>query len=630
MEKSASSKPELTIKRLHNTVVLPDGTTNEPMGSGYITGILGVGGMANVYEIWNPQLEINRAVKLLHPNYTLEAKQRFETEIKITARLQHPNIVEIHNVGEWNGLPYIEMERINGLTLDSLVQQRGAFPVEVCTSIGITVCRALRFAHNQEYVIYGKTYTGVIHRDLKPSNIMISLKGILKLMDFGIARPTDASLLTTDGAILGTIQYLSPEQLEGGDADIRSDIYSIGAVLYELIIGQKAFPEQNISKLMMAKVKNEYVSLESFDVKIPLKIKKLIHRCMMQNPEKRFPNTTELLAELTKAHKSVSSKSPEQVLRNFTNEMSGGRVVLSMKKQFPFHIAFVTAFLVLIIALLYLFRAQSEKTKSTFVTESQEKQPKLTSVTDSAESGLGVPLPYRKNDKKSAGTVTSAVPRIKISDSPVPKSEPVNLSSIKTDHSAGLSGSKQSVTVLILDSLRVKYGTDDLGIIIEREFESRRFQRVLQIFDTMASKGTVDTRSIMCKLRTLRYLNDKGGLRKMLSENNIDDGEFILEKAKMRYDENNIASCLELLGECIGKPARFIDGKSFRLEYLYLTAKCKSKRFDQFGDIVTKNDALGSWFDVKAELQISQDHKYFKEAETEMQRITSKIAVSQR
>ena len=93
-----------SIKRMRNAVILPDGTKREPMGSGVITGLLGVGGMANVYEIWNPQLEVNRAVKLLHPNYTEDTKQRFQTEIKITAKLHHPNIIEIHAVGQWNGL----------------------------------------------------------------------------------------------------------------------------------------------------------------------------------------------------------------------------------------------------------------------------------------------------------------------------------------------------------------------------------------------------------------------------------------------------------------------------------------------------------------------------------------------
>jgi len=96
------------------------------------------------------------------------------------------------------------------------------------------------------------------------------------------------------------------------------------------------------------------------------------------------------------------------------------------------------------------------------------------------------------------------------------------------------------------------------------------------------------------------------------------------------YFDDNIASCMKLLEECIHTPARFIDGKTFRLEYLYLTAKCKSKRLDLVGDVDTKNDALGSWFDLKVELQTAQDHSYFKEAEAEMQRITSKIAVSQR
>jgi serine/threonine protein kinase len=147
-----------SLKRVRNRVILPDGTQNEPLGSGIITGVLGVGGMANVYEIWNSKLELNRAVKLLHPNCTEETIQRFDTEIKITAKLHHPNIIEIHAVGCWNDLPYIEMERIDGKTIEALISERGAFPPEVCTAIGVMIGRALRYAHNQEYVIYGKTY----------------------------------------------------------------------------------------------------------------------------------------------------------------------------------------------------------------------------------------------------------------------------------------------------------------------------------------------------------------------------------------------------------------------------------------------------------------------------------------
>lgn len=624
MENSTPSNPDLTIKRLHNTVILPDGTKNEPMGSGFITGILGTGGMANVYEIWNTQLEINRAVKLLQPNYTPEAKQRFETEIKITARLQHPNIVEIHYVGEWNGLPYIEMERINGLTLETMVIQRGALPVEVITSIGITVCRALRFAHNQEYVIYGKTYNGVIHRDLKPSNIMITFKGILKLMDFGIARPTDASLLTTDGAILGTIQYLSPEQLEGRDADIRSDIYSIGTVLYELITGEKAFPEPNVSKLMMAKVKNEYLSLDHFNARIPPKIKKLIHRCMMQNPERRYQDTTELLSELTRIHKAVTVKTPEQVLKNFINEISGERVVLSLKSKYPIQLIAAAAFIVVsaLFLSLMVFSKMTRSSEKVMVS----KLPSDTIIT--ADSLV-------KTDTDSDGDPeiaqkTAITPNAQKQGTIIAGKEFSGASKIEHILSENRNGSKQNITISLLDSLRISYATDDLNFIIERELDSKRYQHVLLLYDTIVSRGPAESRAILCKMRALRYLNDRAGIRKLLSENSVQDGEFILEKARMKFNEEDIVSALELLKECSHTPAAFIDGKQFRLEYLYLTAKCKSKQFDQSMDAEHKSQALDAWFDVKAELQTSQDHGYFKDAENEMQRITSKVIVSQR
>ena len=163
-----------SFKRVPHVMILPDGSKPVELGSGAVTALLGIGGMANVYEIWNNHLEMKRAVKLLHPNYSQDSKERFETEIKITAKLDHPNIVEIHAVGEWNGLPYIEMEKIEGVTLEKLVSDRGGLPFEVCTAIGIMVCRALRYAHSHEYALYGETYHGIIHRDLKPNNIMVS------------------------------------------------------------------------------------------------------------------------------------------------------------------------------------------------------------------------------------------------------------------------------------------------------------------------------------------------------------------------------------------------------------------------------------------------------------------------
>ena len=172
---------------------LPSGNEPIPLGSGAIVGLLGSGGMARVYKIWNEKLEVFRAVKILLPNQQGDLRNRFETEAKITAKLHHPNIVEIYNVGDWQGLPYLEMEIIDGLSLESIISKTGKLPSSVCSSIAIFTARALGYAHGQQFLIYGKNYHGIVHRDLKPANIMVSSQGALKLMDFGIARPTEAS-----------------------------------------------------------------------------------------------------------------------------------------------------------------------------------------------------------------------------------------------------------------------------------------------------------------------------------------------------------------------------------------------------------------------------------------------------
>ena len=190
--------------------MLPDGKEPIALASGTIAGILGTGGMARVYKIWNEKLEVFRAVKILLPTQQKDLKNRFETEVKITAKLHHPNIVEIYSVGEWNGLPYIEMELVEGDSLEAIIGRYGKLPFSVCSATAIFVARALVYAHGQEFLLYGKNYHGVIHRDLKPANIMISKSGEVKLMDFGIARPTEASLHTVEGNIVGTMQYLSP------------------------------------------------------------------------------------------------------------------------------------------------------------------------------------------------------------------------------------------------------------------------------------------------------------------------------------------------------------------------------------------------------------------------------------
>ena len=149
---------------------LPTGNEPIPLGSGTTVGLLGTGGMAKVYKIWNEKLEVFRAVKILLPTQQADLMSRFETEAKITAKLHHPNIVEIYSVGEWNTFPFIEMEFIDGVSLEALITKQGKLPNAVCSAVAILIARALEYAHGQEFLIYGKTYQGYSKRIARDKN----------------------------------------------------------------------------------------------------------------------------------------------------------------------------------------------------------------------------------------------------------------------------------------------------------------------------------------------------------------------------------------------------------------------------------------------------------------------------
>ena len=300
--------------------MLPAGNEKMPLGSGTIQGLLGTGGMARVYKIWNDELEVFRAVKILLPTQQKELRNRFETEAKITAKLHHPNIVEIYNVGDWNGLPYLEMEYVDGDPLEAIISKRGKLSNEVCCAAAIFVARALVYAHGQEFLIYGKNYHGVIHRDLKPANIMISKAGNVKLMDFGIARPTETSLHTVEGNIVGTMQYLSPEQIDGIDIDCRSDLYSFGAIVYEMLTGTKTFPQETITNLIKKKIVNEYRKFSDFDFAVSPLLAKITQKCLQADKANRYVSAKELLNELEAALKTMSLDDPAEMLQGYLGD----------------------------------------------------------------------------------------------------------------------------------------------------------------------------------------------------------------------------------------------------------------------------------------------------------------------
>lgn len=287
------------------------------LGSGQVVGTLGEGGVAVIYETWSEKLGVSRAVKLLRPNANMDSIGRFETEMSMTAQLRHPNIISIHNVGEWNGLPFIEMDKVNGLPLSRIIAERGPFPLPVALAVSVMVCRALAYTHSFRYHVGTTEYAGILHRDIKPSNILIDFNGTAYLTDFGVATPMNASLHTMPNTVIGSLQYLAPEQLAGIRLDQRSDLFSIGCTIYEMITGVKTFPETHMGKLSRDRLMHKFNPLESFDIPLTRSVHHLVSRCLRNDREKRFRNANELLIELEKEFRSNADRSPEETVREW-------------------------------------------------------------------------------------------------------------------------------------------------------------------------------------------------------------------------------------------------------------------------------------------------------------------------
>ena len=288
--------------------------------NGKIVKVLGSGGMADVYLIWNPRIEDYRAVKVLKPDKASDFADRFETEIKIFSKLKHPNIVHCYGVGEWHSLPYVEMEFVNGATLEDIIKKCKVITPDQAAIIAILICRALNYAHRHTMTIYGKTYKGIIHRDLKPANVLISRGGRIKLTDFGIARPLSTNIHTMDtGNIVGTLPYLSPEQLDGKGIDAQSDIYALGITMYELLTGKRAFPQKEISALIKAKSLGKINVPLTASSGVPKQLVDIVNKAIETDKQFRYRDANEMVIELENFIRSRAEEPGYKHLRELVN-----------------------------------------------------------------------------------------------------------------------------------------------------------------------------------------------------------------------------------------------------------------------------------------------------------------------
>jgi serine/threonine-protein kinase len=250
---------------------------------------LGRGGMGEVYLAHDPRLDRNVALKLLVVQDTPEeeARRRFERETRAIARLDHPNIVAVHETGEHEGRPYLAMQYVDGPTLAGFVRGR-RLTVATVLDLGVQICAGLGAAHEQ----------GIVHRDIKPSNVLVDSRHRARLADFGLARVAGSPRLTRSGSVLGTIGYVSPEVVLGGEPDARSDIFSLGVVLYELVAGRLPFRDDSEAAYLHAVVHDPPEPLDRHRGDCPADLDAILQRALAKDRAARYATAADLGADL--------------------------------------------------------------------------------------------------------------------------------------------------------------------------------------------------------------------------------------------------------------------------------------------------------------------------------------------
>lgn len=264
---------------------------------------VGSGGMADVYKAKCHRLNRYVAIKILKPEYSSDKNfvTKFRGEAQSVAGLSHPNIVNVYDVGDDDGLYYIVMELVEGITLKKFIERKGKLEVKEAVGIAIQIAQGMEAAHDNH----------IIHRDIKPQNIIISRDGKVKVTDFGIAKAASTNTVTQNA--IGSVHYLSPEQARGGYSDERSDIYSLGVTMYEMLCGEVPFAGDNTVSVALLHIQGEATPLRELNPDVPVSVEKIVQKCMQKKPERRYLSASELISDLKR---SIINKDGDYVVIN--------------------------------------------------------------------------------------------------------------------------------------------------------------------------------------------------------------------------------------------------------------------------------------------------------------------------
>ncbi|MCR5402433.1 MAG: Stk1 family PASTA domain-containing Ser/Thr kinase [Butyrivibrio sp.] len=252
---------------------------------------IGTGGMSDVYKAKDHKLNRLVAVKVLKQEFSENENfvSKFRVEAQSTAGLLHPNTVNVYDVGDEDGINYIVMELVDGITLKKYIEKKSRLSVKEAVSIAIQVAMGLEAAHNN----------GIIHRDIKPQNIMISKEGKVKVTDFGIAKAATSNTITSN--VMGSVHYTSPEQARGGYSDAKSDIYSLGITLFEMLTGRVPFNGDTTVAIAIKHIQEELPSPAEYNDEIPISVEKIVLKCCQKSPDRRYQSAAELITDLKKS-----------------------------------------------------------------------------------------------------------------------------------------------------------------------------------------------------------------------------------------------------------------------------------------------------------------------------------------
>ncbi|MBK6348519.1 MAG: protein kinase [Proteobacteria bacterium] len=284
----------------------PQPGTPDRIGKYYVVHEVGRGSTGTVYLSHDPFYGRDVAIKLYHATVGDDAESRnarrmFMGEAKMVGKLQHPNIVPIFDAGEEDGRRYVVTEHVHGArTLSAYCRSGSLLPIDQVVSILYKCAKALHYAHSR----------GVVHRDIKPSNILLTQDGDVRIVDFGIALVADSDVSRLEG-VAGSPAYMSPEQVQGLELDARSDLYSLGAVMYEMLCGQRPFRAGALGKLLRQVVQSEAESLRSIRPEIPEELEEVVKRALQKEPNNRYRTGTEFAAELTRVHQRLRASQAE-------------------------------------------------------------------------------------------------------------------------------------------------------------------------------------------------------------------------------------------------------------------------------------------------------------------------------